>query len=202
MGQLNLPSSSLIYLDTVAIIYSIERFPEYATLLDPMWQKLLSGEISIVTSELAVLETLVMLIRQANTELIRRYETLLFSSEISLIPITRSIFKTAGTIRAENNIKTPDSIHAATSISNGCDFFITNDGGFRKISGLPTLILKDVINANYIFTIASYVGMNITGVNGLSEVTISTLKARDLQIKIWDITEMIGLLHLFSLKLI
>ena len=31
MGQLNLPSSSLIYLDTVAIIYSIERFPEYAT---------------------------------------------------------------------------------------------------------------------------------------------------------------------------
>ncbi len=65
MGQLNLPPSSLIYLDTVAIIYSIERFPGYDTLLDPMWQKLRSGEISIVTSELAVLETLVMPIRQS-----------------------------------------------------------------------------------------------------------------------------------------
>jgi hypothetical protein len=91
MGQLNLPPSSLIYLDTVAIIYSLERFPDYAILLDPMWQQLRSGEISIVTSELAVLETLVIPIRQANTSLIRRYETLLFSSEISLIPITQTI---------------------------------------------------------------------------------------------------------------
>jgi predicted nucleic acid-binding protein len=147
MGQLNLPPSSLIYLDTVAIIYSIERFPEYATLLDPMWQKLRSGEISIVTSELAVLETLVMPIRQSNNDLIRRYETLLFSSEVNLISIAQSILKSAATIRAHNNIKTPDSIHAATAMSSQCDFFITNDAGFRKISGLPTIILKDVLNA-------------------------------------------------------
>jgi predicted nucleic acid-binding protein len=146
MGQLNLPPSSLIYLDTVAIIYSIERFPEYATLLDPMWQKLRSREISIVISELAVLETLVMPIRQSNTDLIRRYETLLFSSEVNLISITQSILKSAATIRAHNNIKTPDSIHAATAMSSQCDFFITNDSGFRKISGLPTIILKDVLN--------------------------------------------------------
>lgn len=146
MGQLNFPSSSLIYLDTVTIIYSIERFPEYVTLLDPMWQKLRSGDVSIVTSELAVLETLVMPIRQANTDLIRRYEALLFFSEIDLIPITRSILKSAATIRAHNNIKTPDSIHAATAMSSQCDFFITNDVGFRKISGLPTTVLRDVLN--------------------------------------------------------
>ncbi len=147
MGQLNLPPSSLIYLDTVAIIYSIERFPGYTTLLDPMWQKLRSGEISIVTSELSLLETLVRPIRESNTDLIRRYETLLLSSEVSLTPITQSVLKDAATIRAHNNIKTPDSIHAATAMNSQCNFFITNDAGFRKISGLPAIILKDVLNA-------------------------------------------------------
>jgi predicted nucleic acid-binding protein len=147
MGQLNLPPSSLIYLDTVAIIYSIERFPEYITLLEPMWQKLRSGDISIVTSELAVLETLVMPIRQSNTDLITRYERLLFSSEVSLIPITQAILKSAATLRAQNNIKTPDSIHAATATDSRCDFFITNDVGFRKISGLRPIVLKDLLLA-------------------------------------------------------
>jgi predicted nucleic acid-binding protein len=147
MGQLNLPQSSLIYLDTVAIIYSIERFPEYITLLDPMWQKLRSGEIAIITNELTVLETLVMPIRQSNSDLIKRYEALLFSSEVNLIPITQSILKSAATIRAHNSIKTPDAIHAATAMSSRCSFFITNDGGFRKIPGLPTIVLKDILNA-------------------------------------------------------
>ncbi len=36
MGTLNLPESSLIYLDTSAIIYSVEKIPDYFSLLEPM----------------------------------------------------------------------------------------------------------------------------------------------------------------------
>jgi predicted nucleic acid-binding protein len=146
MGRLNLTNNSLVYLDTVTIIYSVERFPEYVTLLDPMWQQLRSGTIQIITSELAVLETLVIPIRQSNTDLIRRYEALLLSSEVNLIPINPSILKNAATLRAQHNLKTPDAIHAATAQSMGCSSFITNDLGFRRVSNLPTLILKDLIN--------------------------------------------------------
>jgi predicted nucleic acid-binding protein len=114
MGQLNFPASGLVYLDTVTIIYSIERFPEYIALLDPMWQQIRFGTFQIMTSELALLETLVMPIRQANALLINRYETLLTSSEISLISITQAILKSAANVRAISNLRTPDAIHAAT----------------------------------------------------------------------------------------
>jgi predicted nucleic acid-binding protein len=146
MGRLNLPANSLVYLDTVTIIYSVERFPEYVTLLDPMWQQLRSGTIQIIISELALLETLVLPIRQSNADLIRRYETLLLSSEVNLMPITPSILKSAATLRAQNNRKTPDAIHASTALSAGCSAFITNDLGFRRVSNLPALILKDFVN--------------------------------------------------------
>ncbi len=146
MGQLNLPPSSLIYLDTVTIIYSIERFIDYIPLLDPMWQQLRLGTIQIMTSELALLETLVMPIRQANTDLIRRYETLLTSSDLSLIPISQPILKSAADLRATTNLKTPDAIHAATAIATGCTIFLTNDIGFRNVPGLTTVILRDVLN--------------------------------------------------------
>jgi hypothetical protein len=36
MGQLNFSPSIQIDLDTVTIIYSIERFPDYVALLDSM----------------------------------------------------------------------------------------------------------------------------------------------------------------------
>ena len=83
---LNFPPSSQIYLDTVTIIYSVERFPQYVALLDPMWQQLREGTLQIITSEITLLETLVMPIRQSNVDLIMRYERLLTASEVSLIP--------------------------------------------------------------------------------------------------------------------
>jgi hypothetical protein len=100
MGQLNFSPSSQIYLDTVTIIYSIERFPEYVALLDPMWQQLQVGTLQVITSEITLLETLVMPIRQSNMDLIMRYERLLTASEVSLIPIDQTILKSAANLRA------------------------------------------------------------------------------------------------------
>jgi len=74
MGQLTLPESSVIYVDTVVVIYSIEKFPNYFPLLEPLWQKLQAGTVQVMTSEITLLETLVMPIRQSNAEMIRRYE--------------------------------------------------------------------------------------------------------------------------------
>jgi predicted nucleic acid-binding protein len=147
MGQLNFPPASLIYVDTVILIYSVERFPDYIPLLDPMWQQLQSGTLQVITSELALLETLVMPIRQANTALVERYEALLTASDVTLIPITQAILRSAATLRASTNLKTPDAIHAATAISAGCTVFLTNDFGFRTVAGLATVILQEVLNA-------------------------------------------------------
>lgn len=145
MGQLNLPSAATIYLDTQVIIYTVEANPNYYSLLQPLWLKFQAGEIELMTSELTLLETLVFPLKNANSILVRDYEQLLLSSEIQLVPITQSVLRTAANLRANTNLKTPDAIHAATAISEGCTLFLTNDNGFRNIPNLSVIILSDVL---------------------------------------------------------
>lgn len=45
-------------------------------------------------------------------------------------------------IRATTNLKTPDAVHAATALSVNCTQVITNDKGFRNMSGLPVVGAK------------------------------------------------------------
>jgi len=148
MGTLSFPASSLVYVDAQIIIYSIEKFPNYFSTLEPMWLKLKEGEIGLVTSELTLLETLVMPLRQNNTTLVQTYEQLLLSADIQLIPVSQKILRDAATLRSSINLKTPDAIHATTALSANCAFFLTNDRAFRNVPKLPTLILDDVINSS------------------------------------------------------
>ena len=144
MGELTLPESSIVYVDTQILIYSVEKHLAYWSLLRPMWLKSKTGGIQIISSELALLETLVAPLRNADSVLITAYETLLLSTEMQLMPMTRAILREAAQLRAQRNLKTPDAIHAATAIAHGCSIFITNDNGFRRVSTLPLVVLSDI----------------------------------------------------------
>ena len=144
MGQLILPSSGTIYIDTSVVIYTIEGNPDYYSLLQPLWSKFYVGEIQIISSELILMEVLVVPLRNGNNSLIADYEELL-SSQVQLIPINQSVLKKAANIRARTNLKTPDAIHAATALSVSCNQFITNDKGFRNVSSLPVVILSEIL---------------------------------------------------------
>jgi hypothetical protein len=37
MGALMLPASGLVYIDTVGLIYTVERYTAYSPLLEPQW---------------------------------------------------------------------------------------------------------------------------------------------------------------------
>ncbi|MBW4510521.1 MAG: PIN domain-containing protein [Scytonematopsis contorta HA4267-MV1] len=142
---LTLPASGIIYVDTSVIIYTIESHPNYYSLLQPLWIKFQLGEIEIASSELILLETLVVPLRNADTALVDCYEQLLLYSGVQLIPISQLILRQAANLRATTNLKTPDAIHAATALSISCDQFITNDKGFRNIPGLPVVILSEIL---------------------------------------------------------
>ena len=36
-----------------------------------------------------------------------------------------------------------DALHAATALAAGCSLFVTNDTDFRRVPGLPAVILDD-----------------------------------------------------------
>ncbi len=145
---LMLPNYSRIYIDTAVVIYSVEWNPDQYSLLQPLWLKYQAGEIQIISSELILMEALVLPLRNADTFVLDAYEQLLLSGEMQLIPISQSILRQAANLRATTSLKTPDAIHAATALSANCDQFLTNDKGFRNVPGLPTVILSEVLETS------------------------------------------------------
>lgn len=145
MGRLSFPDGSRIYLDTSVIIYGVEERESYWPVLQPLWNSLKNGEIKVVTSELSLLETLVVPIRNQDADLITGYETLLTASQVELIPISLLVLRTAARLRAEQNLKTPDAVHAATALLSNCDYLVSNDTGFRRLAGIDVVILSDLI---------------------------------------------------------
>ena len=147
MGQLVIPPAAIVYADTSIFIYTVEENSDYYSLLQPLWSRFQAREIELISSELTLMETLVVPIRDSNTDLIDTYEQLLLSQTIQLTPISQAVLREAARLRATTNLKTPDAIHAATALNNGCTLFLTNDSQFRNVAGLPVVILREVLES-------------------------------------------------------
>lgn len=144
MGELVLPDSGSIYLDANGFIYSVERISPYYEALGSLWQASSNGQVTIITSELTLLEVLVKPLKAGNAVLITAFDTILrHSPDVKMIPITQSILQEAAKLRAIANLKTPDALHAATAMLHGCNLFVTNDKSFRLVSALPTTVLSE-----------------------------------------------------------
>jgi predicted nucleic acid-binding protein len=147
MGSLTLPTGGSVYIDANAIIYSVERIEPYRELLAPMWQEAGAGRFALASSELVVLETLIKPLREGNARLEMLFRSIFAAAEMDLIPATLAIWEDAARIRAVTGLKTPDALHAATALQAECTLFVTNDGDFRRVEGLPVAVLDDLVQA-------------------------------------------------------
>ena len=147
MEQLVIPNGSKVYVDTAVLIYTMEENTDYFDLLKPLWIKFQAQGIELISSELILMEVLVLPLRNNNESLISDYEQLLLNSAMQLIPVEQAILRQAASLRANNSLKTPDAIHAATAMAVNCDLFITNDRGFRNLAELPVVILTEVLTS-------------------------------------------------------
>jgi predicted nucleic acid-binding protein len=145
MGSLTLPPSGLVYVDTMTVIYTVERFPTYLPLLQPLWLSAQTGNIGVVTSELTLMESLVGPLKSGNATFIAAFESMLLGADTRLLPITQTILRQAAQLRATTKLRTPDALHAATALDAGCALFVSNDVGFRSVPHLPLVILDDLL---------------------------------------------------------
>ena len=145
MGTLTLPSSGSIYLDTSAVIYSVERNEPYLTLLAPAWQQAEAGQLVVVCSELVIAETLVRPIRERDLDLEVAFRNVFAAPEVQVVPTTRRLWEETARLRAATGLKTPDALHAVTALQAEVALFITNDADFRRIDGLPIIVLDDLL---------------------------------------------------------
>ena len=145
MGPLILPTGGVVYVDANALIYSVERVEPYHGLLAPMWEEARAGRFTLASSELVALEILIRPLRDGNTRLESLFRSILASAEMDLVPATLATWEDAARIRANTGLATPDALHAATALSAGCAAFITNDTDFRRVEGLPVVVLDDLL---------------------------------------------------------
>ena len=148
MGSLALPAGVRPYVDAQCVIYSVEQFPTWGPLLEPMWQAVQAGTLRVATSELTLMECLVLPYRRSDQQLIADFEKTLHDPCVDLIAITPDILRAAAKLRAIiPKLRTPDAIHAATAQAAGCTLFVTNDSAFRPVPGLTVAVLQDVLAA-------------------------------------------------------
>jgi predicted nucleic acid-binding protein len=135
----------IVGVDTAPIIYFIERHPLYLDIMHSFFQAVQRDEIAVVTSTMALLETLVMPLRHGNTNLAEQYRDILLKTRghrtYWLSPL---IAEEAARLRAFHNISTPDSIQIATAIYGNASFFLTNDASLPSVPGLKIIVLEDL----------------------------------------------------------
>jgi predicted nucleic acid-binding protein len=145
MGWVNSLQGHKVGLDTMPIIYFTEENPVYFKVIEPFFEAIGRGEITVVTSIVTLLEVLVHPNRDGNPELAQRYRDLLFKTKgLKTILLDQDIAEQAARLRAVHNIRTPDSIQMATSINKEASFFLTNDKHLPSLPNLTTLVLDDL----------------------------------------------------------
>lgn len=147
MGSLIIPASGMVYVDANPVIYTVETHLTYSSIVLPLWTTAHSGQVTVVSSELTLLETLVLPILLVDTALQTKYEQIWQGTGRQLFPITREILYDAAQLRASYGLKTPDAIHAATALRYGCVLFVSKDTGFCRVSNLPLALLNDILAA-------------------------------------------------------
>jgi predicted nucleic acid-binding protein len=137
-----LPASGPVYADPPIFIYSVERHLTYAPALRPLWEAAARGNLEVVSSEL----TLIGPLKRCDVVLEADYENFYVGPSVRLLRITLPILRASARHRAAlSSLRTPDALHAATASHCGCTLFLTNDVIFRRITGLPVVILDDVV---------------------------------------------------------
>ena len=135
MDSLKLDENQLYALDTVLIIYFLERHPQYYQEVKNIFSKIESGQISAICSTLVFSELLVPAFRADKNELAKNVVHILENfPNLKIIPMTIDISITAARLRASYGLRTPDAIHAATAIEASATGIITNDKDFNKIA--------------------------------------------------------------------
>ena len=134
-------------LDTSPFIYYVEDSALYSELCDQFFQQIDEGKIEGVTSTLTLTEALILPLRNQEFEKVQLYRTFLGSTPgIRLVPVDFQIANKAADLRVRYNLKTPDALQVATALMAGCEAFLTNDKGLRRVTELRVLVLDDLLD--------------------------------------------------------
>jgi predicted nucleic acid-binding protein len=134
LSPIDLPRGKTAALDTVALVYFLERHPVHHRTASRVLKRIEEGVIAGVISSLVFAELLVPAYRAGDASRAGTVLRLLTSfPNLKVFDITPQISAEAARLRAQYGLRTPDAIHAATALAAGADLLVTNDRDLLKV---------------------------------------------------------------------
>ncbi len=125
---------SRIFFDTNLFIYMVEESGDRAARVRKILERMSERRDELLTSTLTLGEVLVKPLASNDESLADRYEKLLSTPGVSIIPFDRGGARIYARLRQDRGLKPPDAIQLACAASVRCDLFVTNDDRLsRKI---------------------------------------------------------------------
>ena len=132
-----------VYFDTNPIIYFINQTEGYFDVCLALFQGIEDDLFNACSGELCLAELLVQPLRANDPIPVRNIKGLFDDGFFQLLPHHRAVLELAAEIRATQNLKMIDAVHAATAIHHHCACIITGDKGVaRKLKGTEVVALN------------------------------------------------------------
>lgn len=134
-----------IAMDTVCVIYFIENHPKYANTVEYVLRLIEQEKIEAQSSVITLAETLVKPLKLKDVKLEDDYRDFLQDREnLPLNPISEIVAERAAVLRAKYNLKLADALQVAAALVYGCDAFLTNDVGIKRMTEIRVLVLDEL----------------------------------------------------------
>jgi len=131
--------------DTPPVIYFVEAHPVYDARVTEVFRRVQAGAVAGITSVVTLSEVLTQPLRRGDTDLQQQYRDLLLHSKgFATVPIDAGIAERAADLRAHYQLRTPDAFQVAAALAHGCQAFLTNDSGIKRVTDLRVLVLDEL----------------------------------------------------------
>ena len=135
---------SIVFVDTMVIVYLLENNPVYGDLAATVMSNIEQGRVTGVTSMLTLSELLTGPARAGNLTALHDYELYLTNfPNLTLRPLDADVARKVATVRAATGLRTPDAIQLATAELAGATAIVGNDKGWKGRTGALDLLILD-----------------------------------------------------------
>lgn len=118
---------SRVFFDTNLFIYLVEGQDERSRRVKGLLERMSERRDELLTSTITLAEVLVKPLAAGDTAWADRYEKMLDTPGVSVLPFDRACARVYARLREDRTLRPPDAIQLACASNARCDLFITND---------------------------------------------------------------------------
>jgi len=124
---------SRVFFDTNLFIYLVDGKGERSVRVRNILERMSERRDELLTSAMTLAEVLVKPLAAGDIAWADRYEKLLDTPGVSVLPFDRGCARIYARLRGNKSLSPPDAIQLACAANARCDLFITNDDRLSRM---------------------------------------------------------------------